>query len=64
MPMTRLKLTMPLYVIDCDLKVIVDEITTPCDKVYIGDIKAKKKADEYARMTGHSVCVVKPTSWH
>lgn len=62
--MERLKLSVPLYVIDCDLKVIVEEVTTPVDRVYIGDAKAKKKADEYARQTGHSVCVVKPTSWH
>lgn len=59
-----MKLRMPLYVIDCDLKVIVDKVMTPCDRVWMGDAIAKRKADTYAKQTGHSVCVVKPTSWH
>jgi hypothetical protein len=62
--MDNLKLVMPLYVVDCDLNVIVAEIKTPCDRVWIGQKKADERASEHARQTGHSVCVTKPISWH
>lgn len=62
--MERVRLRMPIYVIDCELKIVVDEVMTPTDKAWVGEGKAREKADEYAKKTGHSVCVVRPTSWH
>lgn len=62
--MEKLKLLVPLYVVDCDLNVIVAEVSAPADRPWAGEARAKKKADEHARRTGHSVCVVRPTSWH
>ncbi len=62
--MKKLPITAPVYVIDTDQTLIVDVFHGDPNCARHTQKKAEARAQEYAQKTGHSVCVVKPVSWH